>query len=246
MTGSSTYHLGKPQRWGFWMTCVWFGVYLLATQGFLTVATLMGYAHWQGLPMNINGAREMMGSTETLIQVALVVNLLSLPLIILMVKSKRGSRWRDYMAWHPVGVARTVLWVIICLLTVIAMGVLHQALGWRESGFMSELSLTQSPFWMIVSVAVAAPIFEEMVFRGFVYGGFERSLGAFPAVLLSSALFTVLHVQYNWSELAQIFVLGMVLGWARMRTQSLFTPIVMHAANNAMATALVFLVSQSA
>ena len=245
MNGSATYHLARPQRWGFWMTCVWFGAYLLATQGFLTLATLMGYAHWQGLPMNINGAREMMDSTETLIQVALVVNLLSLPLIILMVKSKRGSVWRDYMAWRPVGVARTVLWVIICLLAVFAMGLLHQIMGWRESGFMDELPQANSPFWMIVSVAVAAPIFEEMVFRGFVYGGFERSLGAFPALLLSSMLFTVLHVQYNWYELAQIFVLGMVLGWARMRTQSLFTPIVMHAANNAMATAMVFLAQQS-
>ena len=47
--------------------------------------------------------------------------------------------------------------------------------------------------------------------------------------------------QYNVYELAQIFVLGMVLGLARMRTQSLFTPIVMHAANNALATAMVFL-----
>jgi hypothetical protein len=227
------------------MTGVWFGVYLLATQGFLTLAALMGYAHWQGLPMNINGAREMMGSTEALIQVALVVNLLSLPLIILMVKSKRGSVWRDYMAWRPVGLARTVLWVIICLLSVFAMGILHQALGWRESGFMDELPQMQSRLWLILSVVVAAPIFEEMVFRGFVYGGFERSLGAFPALLLSSMLFTVLHGQYNWYELAQIFVLGMVLGLARMRTQSLFTPIVMHAVNNGMATAMVFFAQQS-
>ena len=245
MNGSGTYNLARPQRWGFWMTGVWFGVYLLATQGFLTLAALMGYAHWQGLPMNINGAREMMGSTEALIQVALVVNLLSLPLIILMVKSKRGSVWRDYMAWRPVGLARTVLWVIICLLSVFAMGILHQALGWRESGFMDELPQMQSRLWLIVSVVVVAPIFEEMVFRGFVYGGFERSLGAFPALLLSSVLFTVLHGQYNAYELAQIFVLGMVLGLARMRTQSLFTPMVMHAVNNGMATAMVFFAQQS-
>ena len=245
MNGSGTYNLARPQRWGFWMTGVWFGVYLLATQGFLTLAALMGYAHWQGLPMNINGAREMMGSTEALIQVALVVNLLSLPLIILMVKSKRGSVWRDYMAWRPAGVARTVLWVIICLLSVFAMGILHQALGWRESGFMDELPQMQSRLWLSLSVVVAAPIFEEMVFRGFVYGGFERSLGAFPALLLSSVLFTVLHGQYNWYELAQIFVLGMVLGLARMRTQSLFTPMVMHAVNNGMATAMVFFAQQS-
>ena len=241
MNGSNGYALTRPQRWGFWMTCVWFGVYLVATQAVLTLAVLLGYAHWMKLPMNINGARELMGSTEHMLLVAMAVNLLSLPLIVLMVKSKRGSIWRDYMAWRGVGFGRVVLWVIICLLSVFGMGILHHALGWTESGFMDELVLTRSPIWMVLSVAVIAPIFEEMVFRGFVYGGFERSVGALPAVLLSSLLFTVLHGQYNVYELAQIFVLGMVLGLARMRTQSLFTPIVMHAANNALATAMVFL-----
>lgn len=244
MNGLNMNALARPQRWGFWMTCVWFGVYLLATQAVLTLAVLFGYAYWMHLPMNINSARELMHSTEHMIVVAMAVNLLSLPLIILMVKSKSGSVWRDYMAWRGVGFGRLVLWVLICLLAVFGMGVLHHALGWTESGFMDELVLTRSPIWMILSVAVVAPIFEEMIFRGFVYGGFERSLGAWPAVLLSSLLFTVLHGQYNVYELTQIFVLGMVLGWARLRTQSLFTPIVMHAANNALATGMVFLADQ--
>lgn len=236
---------GVPQRWGFWMTCLWFVLYVLATQLLLTFTVALVYARWAGLPMDINGARAILGSTETQIQAALFVNLLSLPLIIVMVKSKRGSRWRDYMAWRGVGIARVVLWVIICLGSVFAMGVVHQALGWGKSGFMEELALTRSPWWLIASVAVVAPIFEEMVFRGFVYSGFERSLGALPAVLLSSALFTVLHGQYNIYELTQIFVLGMVLAWARMRTQSLLTPIVMHAANNGLATAVVLLADRA-
>lgn len=244
MSGSATYRWMGPQRWGFWMTCLWFGVYVLATQVFLTFSVSLGYAYVMHLPLNINGARQILDSTEMQIQIALLVNLLSLPLIVGMVKSKRGSVWRDYMAWRGVGVGRLVLWVIICLVSVFAMSVVHQALGWRESGFMGELALTHSPLWMIASVVVVAPIFEEMVFRGFVYSGFERRLGAIPAVLLSSALFTVLHGQYNVYELTQIFVLGMVLGLARMRTQSLLTPIVMHAANNGLATAVVLLSSR--
>lgn len=96
---------------------------------------------------------------------------------------------------------------------------------------------------LVLTVAVVAPIVEEMVFRGFMYGGFERSLGAFPAVLLTSAVFTVMHFQYNYYELLSIFVLGLVLAWARMKTQSLWTPIVMHAVNNGLALMAVLMTS---
>jgi hypothetical protein len=93
-------------------------------------------------------------------------------------------------------------------------------------------------------VAVAAPIFEELVFRGFMYSGFERSLGALPAVLLTSAIFTMMHFQYNYYELLHIFVLGLVLAWARMRTQSLWTPIAMHAVNNGLAIMTVLAIAK--
>ena len=235
----------RPQRWGFWKTCAWFMGYLLVTQLLLTFTVAFVYAAWMKLPMNINGAREVMGSIDRQLIVALFVNLLSLPLIVWMVKSKRGSLWRDYMPLRRVGWGRLLLWVIICLLSVFAMGVLHHALGWRESGFMGELGLTHAPLWLILSVVVVAPIFEELVFRGFLYGGFERSLGAIPAVLLSSAIFAAMHGQYNIYELTQIFVLGLVLGLARMRTQSLMTPILMHAVNNGLATAVVLLGARS-
>ena len=230
----------RPQRWGFWMTCLWLAVYVLTTQLILTLIVLAGYALWTGQPININTARALMQNIDLLIRTSMVVNLLSFPLIVLMVKSKRGSSWRDYMAWYPVGFWRVILWCIICVVTVVLTGLVHRAMGWGESGFMKQLTLTSSPIWLVLSVVVVAPIFEEMVFRGFAYGGFERSLGAWPAVFLSSIMFTVLHMQYNVPELLQIFILGMVLALARMRTKSLITPIAMHAVNNGLATFAVF------
>ena len=142
---------------------------------------------------------------------------------------KRVGSWRDYMAWRRVSIWRVIGWCMLCMFAVYLTGVVHQLLGWPESDFMAKMALVGSPVVLILTVAVAAPIFEELVFRGFMYSGFERSLGAVPAVLLTSAIFAMMHVQYNHYELLHIFVLGLVLAWARMRTQSLWTPIAMHA-----------------
>lgn len=231
-------------RWGFWMTCVWFLVYLLITQALLSAVVLLGFAWQADLPLSIATVRRLADDTQLLVHISLVVNLLSLPLIALMVFSKKGSSWRDYMAWRRVSIWRVIGWCMLCLFAVYLTGVAHQLLGWPESDFMAKMALVGSPVVLILTVAVAAPIFEELVFRGFMYSGFERSLGALPAVLLTSAIFTMMHFQYNYYELLHIFVLGLVLAWARMRTQSLWTPIAMHAVNNGLAIMTVLAIAK--
>ena len=230
-------------RWGFWMTWVWFLVYLFMTQVLLSAAVLLGFAWQADLPLSVSTVRHLADDTQLLIQISLVVNLLSVPLIALMVWSKKGSSWRDYMAWRWVSIGRVVVWCFVCLLAVYLTGVAHNLFGWPQSDFMGKMAFAGSPMMLVLTVAVVAPIVEEMVFRGFMYGGFERSLGAFPAVLLTSAVFTVMHFQYNYYELLSIFVLGLVLAWARMKTQSLWTPIAMHAVNNGLALMAVLMTS---
>ena len=231
-------------RWGFWMTCVWFLVYLLITQALLSAVVLLGFAWQADLPLSISTVRHLADDTQLLIQISLMVNLLSLPLIALMVFSKKGSSWRDYMAWRRVSIWRVIGWCMLCLFAVYLTGVAHQLLGWPESDFMAKMALVGSPVALVLAVVIAAPIFEELVFRGFMYSGFERSLGALPAVLLTSMVFAMMHFQYNYYELLHIFVLGLVLAWARMRTQSLWTPIAMHAVNNGLAIMTVLAIAK--
>ncbi len=222
-------------RWGFWMSCVWFAVYIVLTQMVLTVAVLQGFAFQDHVPLGRSALKHYSKDIATLLQASLYVNIISLPLIAMMVRSKKGSRWIDYMAWRSVSVLRTIGWMMLCMLAVYAAGVLHQVMGWPESGFMDNAGLASSPLILVLAVVVAAPICEELVFRGFMYSGFERSLGAWPALLLTSALFAVVHVQYNAYELVHIVILGLILGLARMRTRSIWVPMAMHALNNGLA-----------
>ena len=88
-----------------------------------------------------------------------------------------------------------------------------------------------------VALLVAAPLFEETFFRGFLFRGFASSfLGVIGTVLVTAGLWALLHVQYDAYGIALVFALGLLLGIARARTGSLWVPIAMHSAANLVAT----------
>jgi len=77
-----------------------------------------------------------------------------------------------------------------------------------------------------VALIAAAPLFEEVFFRGFLFEGFQHSkLGPIGTVWLTSLGWTVLHLQYGTYELGTIFVLGILFGVARLKTRSIYHPL---------------------
>ncbi len=87
-----------------------------------------------------------------------------------------------------------------------------------------------------IALIIAAPLFEEFMFRGFLFSGWlSTKLKATGTILLTSIIWTLMHVQYDLVHLLAIFVYGIVLGLARYRTRSLITPLVMHGAINLVA-----------
>jgi membrane protease YdiL (CAAX protease family) len=47
--------------------------------------------------------------------------------------------------------------------------------------------------WMLALAVVAAPLCEEFIFRGLIFGGLRRSMSALPAMVMSAAIFAVVH-----------------------------------------------------
>jgi membrane protease YdiL (CAAX protease family) len=77
---------------------------------------------------------------------------------------------------------------------------------------------------------------EEILFRGLIYGALERRLRVSGAILVSSLLFALVHLQVVY--FIPIFCLGLVLGWARWKANSLGLPILIHVLNNGVALIL--------
>ena len=83
---------------------------------------------------------------------------------------------------------------------------------------------------MFFMMAIFGPVCEELCFRGIVYRGYLKSGNALGAVLLSSLLFGLIHMNFNQAPYA--FVLGVAMALLVEATGSLFSSILMHAAFN--------------
>ncbi len=117
------------------------------------------------------------------------------------------------------------------------------ALGW-SIGAQSVGNLLSTSGWGLgltfIAAGVAAPIAEEIFFRGLMYGGLRARLGVGLATLLSALVFTALH--FTLELFIPIFVLGIFLAWLYEKTGSLYPGMILHSANNSIAViALVIL-----
>lgn len=82
-----------------------------------------------------------------------------------------------------------------------------------------------------------APLFEEIIFRGFLFKAFFAVGGSALAIPSTALLFTLLHIPQiwgSWAAIALIFVVGYILSVVRAKSNSLIPSFVIHTAYNAM------------
>src|SRR6476646_5450493 len=80
--------------------------------------------------------------------------------------------------------------------------------------------------------------------RGFLYRGWSESfLGPVGGIILSSLVWTALHLQYNWYFFGEVFSIGLLLGYLRYRFNSTWLTVIVHGLNNLAALAQTILLS---
>ncbi len=91
---------------------------------------------------------------------------------------------------------------------------------------------------LVVAVVIVAPLWEELLFRGFLFRGLCASrAGPTGAIVFTSAIWAAVHLQYDWYGVAQVFAIGLVLGWLRLRSGSTLLTTALHMAANLVALA---------
>jgi membrane protease YdiL (CAAX protease family) len=103
--------------------------------------------------------------------------------------------------------------------------------GARESVLVG----VQDQLWIAVLAVAAAPIFEEFIFRGLIFGGLRRTLGLTVSVLASAAIFALVHPPVS---VIPVFGLGVAAALVYARSGLLLAPIAAHAVYNAAMVAL--------
>jgi membrane protease YdiL (CAAX protease family) len=97
-----------------------------------------------------------------------------------------------------------------------------QAEVWRSAASAGWL------LGLLVAIVVVAPIGEEVIFRGFLFRGLAKPGWEIHAVGGIALAWALLHIQYDWFGMAQIFLAGLVLGWFRWASGSTLLTIGMH------------------
>jgi uncharacterized protein len=87
----------------------------------------------------------------------------------------------------------------------------------------------------ILLIAIAAPIGEEVCFRGMVFGGMRERLPFWAAALISGALFGALHVTSGVSVVPPLMIFGVLLALVYEKTGSIVPCILLHMLNNSVA-----------
>lgn len=96
----------------------------------------------------------------------------------------------------------------------------------------------QTQLMVFLTAVIGAPLMEELIFRGFLYGTAKRFTGAGYAAVLSSVLFGVIHA--NFMSLIPLTLLGLLFVYVYEKTRSLPVVMVMHGLFNLAQLCLLF------
>ena len=164
-------------------------------------------------------------------------------LCVLFARLRRGPTLRDYLALRNFGWGDLGQGVGLMIGLQLVCGLAQEWLQHPENAEMLHVYGSATwPAFLWVAIIFAAPVQEELLFRGFMYRGLAASrLGWLGATLICSAGWTLLHVQYDWLEMLTIFLLGLILGWLRHRSGSIWLPVMVHSLNNLAATVSIVL-----
>lgn len=174
----------------------------------------------------------------------LVNAVIGIGLICLLIQWRGGLSIRAYLGIGKMQARHLLLWLLILalfMLTSEGIGYLLERPVVPE--FMIEAySTAAAPILLWLALIVAAPVFEETLFRGFLQGSLQASgVHAGLMLLLPAALWAAIHLQYDYYDMSWVFLFGLLLGLARWHTGSLFVPIIMHMLVNLLATIVTML-----
>lgn len=119
---------------------------------------------------------------------------------------------------------------------------------WLQMGALDMISgaLLEGPvigrILMVLAVTLAAPVCEELVFRGALWGLLERAAPGWVVWLFTSALFALYHL--DPVHVILVFPVGLLIGWMRLTSGSILPSILLHFINNTFAVVLVYSLSE--
>ncbi|MBW9155287.1 CPBP family intramembrane metalloprotease [Clostridium sp. FP2] len=156
--------------------------------------------------------------------------------VIILLKCLSDSRNEQKLKYHlnPMSFLFTAIMIIAFRLVFdnsLTLWVSRISMPDFINGAFEEL--TVSPIILILSSAVVAPIYEEIIFRGILLKGMAKKINPTIALVVSALFFAVVHL--NVPQGINAFLLGLVIGFIYLTTGSIYLSIFAHFINNLLA-----------
>lgn len=156
-----------------------------------------------------------------------------------------GLGGRVVRSWQ-LGLRPTRLWRAVGLVLAIIVAFLIFSAVWAailnvntKEDLLEKLGTNETTVLLVLSAlltTVVAPIAEETLFRGYIFGALAKWRGWFPGALVTGVLFGLVHATSAPAvDLLPLAVLGFLLCWLYAQTGSLYPGIATHSLNNSLA-----------
>jgi membrane protease YdiL (CAAX protease family) len=211
--------------WGVLATLAWLLLAFVLSVAFGVVI----YGAWLGgVPRELaNSYDGVLVTIGTLVSVPVEVTILA------MAARIRGWPAARYLALNIPRRGEVVMAVICVVALILVSNALLYATGsdivtpFQVDAYRSAAE-AGAMAWFLLAVVIFAPVGEEIAFRGFLFRGLARPGREIHAIVIVALAWSLLHFQYDWIGVTQIFLIGLVLGWFRWASGSTTIPIVMH------------------
>ena len=243
----------EPRVWKFWGTSLW-GLVVFGAMVVGQFAVVGWFLFQQNEPIDSSSfgdaVRDIVSHGLT-ISLSVILGLPAVSAALWIAIRIKGAGFADYLALRGFSWANLAIGVVGLFVLVMAWDALSRATGREvEPGFMGDVLKTaraDNALWLLVfAFCVAAPVTEELFARGFLYRGWSQSFLRVPgAIIMSSLVWTGLHLQYNWYFLGEVFSIGILLGYLRYRSKSTWLTIILHGLNNLGAVVQTILLTNS-
>ncbi|MEN3333944.1 MAG: protease family protein [Blastocatellia bacterium] len=241
-------------RWGIWTGIgVWvFSVAALIVAQFAVVMVLYLIDQKRGMAPPLNDKEAMLAwllsphMMAAAVYSTIVAHLLTILFCWAVVTRLRSQPFFESLGWNWAGHS-PLYWLGLAIAIFIginlANAVFVKFLPQKETDFDKLIkSGPQVRLAIAILASFSAPLVEEIVYRGVIFGALRKYLSATTTIIIVTLVFTGVHVlQYAgaWASLAGLMLLSLVLTVVRAKSKTLLPCIVIHFINNAVVSLLI-------
>lgn len=176
---------------------------------------------------------ELVFNGDLVAQEALWSGLVCTLLILIAVRLWKRGHMSSFLGLKIPTPKHFLIWLgVFILLGFVIEGLSYLSPAFRTDFMAKVLGSTTNLLWLYLGVGVVAPVFEEFLLRGLLFGSIRHMADEHATVAMTAGVFTLMHMQYDWTVMLLILPMGVVLGYARSRSNSIWVPVLLHILNN--------------